>query len=219
MPVVNLKGKLVGRITIDDIVDVITEQAEEERQIMAGITEDVEASDTIWILSRARLPWLIVGMAGGLLGAYFIGMFEEDLILIPAMAFFTPLITATGGNVGIQSSSIVVQTLANKPTFREGTRQQLVKVLAVAVINGIILAGIVLVINLLIGQDNKLAFVVSTALFSVVLLASFMGTITPILLDKIGINPAIASGPFITTTNDLLGLAVYFIVALFLFNA
>jgi len=218
VPVLNIKGKLIGRITIDDIVDVITEQAEEERQIMAGISEDIEEDDSVWMLSRARLPWLIIGMAGGLLGARFIGLFEHDIALIPAVAFFIPLITATGGNVGIQSSSIVVQTLANRPAFEEGTLKRLFKVLVVAVINGLVLSTLVLGANYLLGEDLNLALVVAIALFAVVLLASFMGTITPLILNKIGINPAMASGPFITTTNDLLGLGVYFLVAHLLYN-
>lgn len=218
VPVVNVKGKLSGRITIDDIVDVITEQAEEERQIMSGISEDVEEDDSIWMLTRARLPWLVIGMAGGLLGAQFIGLFEENISLVPAMAFFIPLITATGGNVGIQSSSIVVQTIASRSFISDTIWRRLLKVLTVAIVNGIALAAIVFGSNLLLGEELRLALVVATALFSVVLLASFMGTVTPILLDKAGINPALASGPFITTANDLLGLAVYFSIAHVLYN-
>ncbi len=213
VPVVNARGKLVGRITIDDIVDVITELAEEERQMMAGISSDVEEDDTVWKLSKARLPWLTIGMAGGLLGAWLIGFFESDIALIPAMAFFIPLITATGGNVGIQSSSIVVQSLANPSAFAESMWKRLLKVFFVAVVNGIILALMVFGVIILFTKDQSMAFTVSISLFSVVLLASFMGTITPLILDKFGINPALASGPFITTTNDILGLAVYFGVA------
>ncbi len=213
IPVVNVKGKLVGRITIDDVVDVMQELADEERQIMAGISADVEESDSVWLLSKARLPWLLIGLVGGMLGARFIGLFEEDIIAIPAVAFFIPLITATGGNVGIQSSSIIVQSLANKSIFDSTTKERMLKGLAVAVLNGLVLALFVLGVNLLIGHDARLGFVVSIALFSVVLLASFMGTITPIVLDRFGINPALASGPFITTANDLLGLLVYFSVA------
>jgi magnesium transporter len=216
VPVVNVQGKLMGRITIDDIVDVITELAEEERQMMAGISEDVEEDDSVWMLTRARLPWLIIGMFGGLLGAQFIGVFEEDILIVPAMAFFIPLITATGGNVGIQSSSIVLQSLASKSVFDDSFLKRILKVLAVAILNGIVIAGIVMGMNLILGQDIKLAIVVSIALFNVVLLASFMGTVTPLLLDKLGINPALAAGPFITTANDLLGLLVYFTVAHFL---
>jgi magnesium transporter len=216
VPVVNVQGKLMGRITIDDIVDVITELAEEERQMMAGISEDVEEDDSIWMLTRARLPWLIIGMFGGLLGAQFIGVFEEDILVVPAMAFFIPLITATGGNVGIQSSSIVLQSLASKSVFDDSFLKRILKVLAVAILNGIVIAGIVMGMNLILGQDIRLAMVVSIALFNVVLLASFMGTVTPLVLDKLGINPALAAGPFITTANDLLGLLVYFSVAHFL---
>ncbi len=218
VPVVNVQGKLVGRITIDDVVDVMRELADEERQIMSGISEDVEEDDTIWVLSRARLPWLIIGMVGGLMGAEFISIFEADIALIPAMAFFIPLITATGGNVGIQSSSIVLQSLASRYILEDSYTKRLAKVFLVAVLNGIVLAILVFGANMLFGKEFTLAVVVSIALFSVVLLASFMGTITPLVLDKFGINPALASGPFITTANDLLGLAVYFSVAHLLYN-
>ncbi len=218
VPVINERGKLMGRITIDDAVDVITEQAEEERQIITGIAEDIEEDDNVLRLTRARLPWLIIGMAGGLLGARFIGFFEKDLALIPAMAFFIPLITATGGNVGIQSSSIVLQSLANKSMIGVNYFQRLFKVLIVAVINGIVISGIVFGFTIILGQTTNLATIVAVSLFFVVLLASFMGTITPLVLDKLGINPALAAGPFITTANDLLGLAVYFSTAHVLYN-
>ena len=213
VPVVNVQHKMVGRITIDDILDVITELAEEERNMMAGISEDVEEDDSIWRLTRARLPWLTVGMLGGLLGAQFIGLFERDILLIPAMSFFIPLITATGGNVGIQSSSIILQSLANPSAFSESNWARFFKTLMVALLNGVVLAGLVFGINMLFGQELRLATVVSIALMSVVLLASFMGTVTPLVLNRFGINPALASGPFITTANDLLGLGVYFGVA------
>lgn len=219
IPVVDIMNRLVGRITIDDVVDVITEMAEQERQMMAGISEDVEErSGSVWLLSRARLPWLVIGMVGGLLGAQFIGIFEKDIALVPAMAFFIPLITATGGNVGIQSSSLVVQSLANTSVFSDSLGKRLGKVLLVALVNGLALAALVFSFNLLFGEKLTLAAVVAIALFSVVLLASLMGTITPLILDKLGVNPALASGPFITTANDLLGLAVYFSVAHMLYG-
>lgn len=218
IPVVNGKGKLVGRITLDDMVDVMAEMAEEERQLMSGISEDVEEDDSVWMITRARLPWLIIGMGGGLLGAWFMGFFERDIVMIPAMAFFIPLITATGGNVGIQSSAIVVQSLADKSGIDQGNIQRFIKGLLVSLINGIVLAGMVLFFNTLMGQPIKLGLVVSIALFGVVLLASIMGTITPLLLDRFGINPALASGPFITTANDLVGLGVYFSIAHILYN-
>ncbi|MEZ4946267.1 MAG: magnesium transporter [Cyclobacteriaceae bacterium] len=212
VPVVNVYGQLVGRITIDDVVDVITEQAEEERQLMSGISEDVEEDDSIWRLTRARLPWLIIGIVGGLLSVQFIGIFEGDLMRITAIAFFIPLIQATGGNVGIQSSSIVVQSLANPGFVEDGLWGRLTKVFIVAILNGFLLALIVLAANMLLGgESNKLFVVVSIALFAVVLAASLIGTVTPLVLNKFGFNPALASGPFITTINDLLGLGIYFL--------
>jgi len=219
VPVINSKNKLVGRITVDDILDVIMEEAEEDIQAMTGISDTVDEYDSVFKLSKARLPWLLIGIVGGLLGAGFIGFFEEGLSKVTALAFFIPLITATGGNVGIQSSSLVVQSLANKSIFDDSLSRRFLKVFLVAILNGIILASFVFgAVVLLYRTEVAFAMVVSIALFSVVLLASFMGTITPIVLDKIGINPALASGPFITTANDLLGLAVYFLVAMSLLN-
>ena len=216
-PVINVQGKLVGRITVDDIIDVITEMADQERKLMAGIAEDVEEDDSVWVLSRARLPWLVIGLLGGLVGARFIGIFEEDLMKVASLAFFIPLIIATGGNVGIQSSALVVQSLATITIFESSIWQKFIKTIFVAILNSVVLAGLVYVF-LYFSYDPKLAFVVGVALFSVVILASLLGTIIPLVLDKLGFNPALASGPFITTTIDLLGLAVYFIVAHLLYN-
>lgn len=210
VPVVNVQGILVGRITIDDVVDVITEQAEEERQIMAGISEDVEEDDSVWRNTRARLPWLLIGIAGGLMNAKFMGLFEAELARVTAIAFFTPLIQATGGNVGIQSSSLIVQSLANPDFVDEGLWKRLIKVFFVAMLNGLVLAVLVFGANVLLFGEYNLSLVVSLALFSVVLFASFIGTITPLVLNRFNFNPALAAGPFITTMNDLLGLTVYF---------
>jgi magnesium transporter len=210
VPVVNVQGQLVGRITIDDVVDVITEQAEEERQIMAGISEDVEEDDSVWRNTRARLPWLLIGIAGGLMNAKFMGLFEAELARVTAIAFFTPLIQATGGNVGIQSSSLIVQSLANPDFVDEGLWKRLIKVFFVAILNGLVLAVLVFAANVLLFGEYQLSLLVSLALFSVVLFASFIGTITPLVLNRVNFNPALAAGPFITTMNDLLGLTVYF---------
>ena len=211
VPVVNVQGHLVGRITIDDVVDVITEQAEEDRQLMSGITEDVEEDDSVWRNTRARLPWLLIGIFGGMLSARFMGIFEMQLAKLTAIAFFVPLIQATGGNVGIQSSSLVVQSLANPSFVVEGMLGRLAKVFSVALLNGFFLSLVVFGGTWLVFGNEPINLVVSIALFCVVIFASFIGTVTPLILNRLGFNPALASGPFITTTNDLLGLGIYFL--------
>jgi len=211
VPVVNVQGQLVGRITIDDVVDVITEQAEEDRQLMSGITEDVEEDDSVWRNTRARLPWLLIGILGGMVSARFMGFFEMEIAKITAIAFFIPLIQATGGNVGIQSSSLIVQSLVSPGFVDEGIWKRLAKVFSVAVLNGFFLSIIVFGVTWLVFGNDPLNLVVALALFFVVLFASFIGTVTPLILNRFGFNPALASGPFITTTNDLLGLGVYFL--------
>jgi magnesium transporter len=216
VPVVNIQGKLLGRITIDDVVDVITEKAEEEINLMSGISETVEEDESVWVSAKSRLPWLLIGMTGGLLGAKFAGIFEEQIRLVPAMAFFIPLITATGGNVGIQSSTVMVQSLGNKSLNSLSFIQKMGKTLLIGLVNASILCLGVLALTFLLGNPLQLVLTVTVAIFSVVILASLMGTLTPYLLDKAGVNPALASGPFITTANDLLGLAVYFGVAIWM---
>jgi len=226
LPVVNKRKKLIGRITIDDVVDVITESAEEERQIMSGITTDVEEDDSIWKLSNARLPWLVIGILGGLFGAFFLGSFEsnyfEENEVFISLSFFIPLIMATAGNVGIQSSSIVIQTLSTPSPFEISVAERLTKVILVSILNGIVLSILVYSGLMLFDYLNFLDFeifsktakIVSVSLFSIVLVSSLLGTLTPIVLNKLKFNPALASGPFITTTNDLMALAIYFIVAI-----
>ncbi len=213
VPVVNLQGKLVGRITIDDIVDVITEQAEEDMQLMSGISSDVEEDDSVWAITKARFPWLLIGLIGGVLGAWAIGIFEGPLKENTALAFFIPLVMATGGNVGIQSSTLVVQSLANKSAFEESFAKRIGKMFLVAFLTGVVLATISFGIVYLWKGEINLGYVVSISLVCVVMLASFMGTSTPLVLDKLGVNPALASGPFITTTNDILGIIVYLAIA------
>jgi magnesium transporter len=217
VPVVNAKNRLVGRITVDDILDLIREQSEEDIQAMTGISSDVEESDSIFRISKARLPWLLIGVIGGLMGAKIIGYFEDGLSKYIALASFIPLVAATGGNVGIQSSSLVVQSLASKSVFDDTPWQRFIKGLLIALVNGVVLGSFVfLVVVFIYGFESIFGLTIGLAMFCVVLLASFMGTITPIVLDRFGINPAIASGPFITTANDLLGLSVYFGVAMLL---
>ncbi|MBY5949856.1 magnesium transporter [Algoriphagus marincola] len=219
VPVVNAKNKLVGRITVDDILDVVQEEAEEDIQAMAGISGDIEESDSIFMITKARLPWLLIGVIGGLLGARIIGFFEDGLNKYIALASFIPLVAATGGNVGIQASSLIVQSLASKSVFDDTPLKRFIKGFLVAVLNGVLLAFFVfLVVVFIYGFEPIFGITVGVALFCVVLLASFMGTVTPLILNHFGINPAIASGPFITTTNDLLGLTVYFGIAILLLN-
>jgi magnesium transporter len=217
VPVVNIQGRLLGRITIDDVVDFITESAQEDVQAMTGISEDVEEDDSVWRLVRSRLPWLVVGMFGSFLAAKLISSLGSIIEITAAVSAFIPLIGSTGGNVGIQSSSLIVQSLADKSGIDIPLGERLWKVLKVALLNAI-LAGIVAFFgSLAVDSANvTLSLTVSLSLFTVVLLASFMGTITPLVLNKLDINPAIASGPFITTTNDLLGYGVYLLIVYFL---
>ncbi len=209
LPVVDSIGRLVGRITIDDLVDVMREESDKDYQMISGISEDVEASDNVWLLTRARIPWLLVGLVGGIFGAQVIGIFEVDLAKHAAMAFFIPLIAAMGGNVGVQSSSIVVQSIANNTIGIESTFQKILKELSVALINGLILSALILGYNLIFSNSLALTFTVSIALFVVVLFASIFGTFVPLILNKYKIDPALATGPFITTVNDIFGLFIY----------
>ncbi len=212
IPVVNTLGRLLGRITIDDVVDFITDKAEEDIQVMAGITGEAEEDDSVWDLAKARLPWLIVGVIGSLLAATVIGSFEDEFKKVAALAAFIPIMGSTGGNVGIQTSSLIVQSLAEKSGLTTSLGQRLFKIILVALVNGIIigsLAGLYIYVS----GETQLFFVVCLSLLSVVVLASFTGTVTPLLLDRLGINPAIASGPFITTANDIIGIGTYLMIA------
>ena len=212
IPVVNVQGRLLGRITIDDVVDVITEQAEEDIQVISGLSGEVEDDDTVWVRAKVQLPWLIAGAVGSLLAATVINGFQTELGKIAALAAFIPIIGSTGGNVGIQTSSLILQSLADTSGLSTSLGQRLLRTLMVAIINGLVVGLIAGTYTFLIGQP-RLFPVVATSLLAVVLLASFMGTVTPLLLNRIGINPAVASGPFITTANDLIGIGVYFLIA------
>ncbi len=212
LPVIDPLGRLVGRITIDDVVDVIKEEAERDYQLISGITEDVEPTDSAWLLTRARIPWLFIGLIGGIFGALVMGNYENDLGLNPQMAFFIPLIAAMGGNVGVQSSSIIVQAIANKTIGFESIWRKLLKELSVASINGIILSAVIFFYNLLFSDSFALTITVSTALLAVILFASMFGTFVPLALDRFEIDPALATGPFITTVNDIMGLVIYLVI-------
>ena len=214
IPVVNDKKELLGRITIDDIVDFIKEEAEEDYLLAAGVSADVEADDTVWDLSRARLPWLFLGLIGGL-GSVFILQNFEQIMAEPQLRnlfFYTPLIAAMAGNVGVQSSAIIVQGLAND-IVKGSLFSRLLKEVSLSLINGLVLSILLILFGLLINQELLLSFTISIAMMSVIIVAALIGTFVPIVLHKNGIDPAIATGPFITTCNDIFGIYLFFYIA------
>ena len=213
IPVVDENGILVGRITIDDIVDFIKEEAEKDYQMAAGISQDVEADDSIFKLTKARLPWLMIGMLGGLGAASIITGFQSMMTTFPKIIIFVPLIQATAGNVGVQSSAIVVQGLAND-TIKGNIVTRLLKESLLALVNGIAIALVVLIISHFVFFTSYLESIsIGIAIITVIILAALIGTFIPILLDKKGIDPAVATGPFITTSNDIFGILTYFLIA------
>ncbi|MGQ1890059.1 magnesium transporter [Thermophagus sp. OGC60D27] len=218
LPVVDPVGRLAGRITIDDVVDFMREEAGKDYALASGITGDVEASDSIWLLTRARIPWLFIGLIGGLFGSRVVGSFGGILDVYPQLAFFMPLIAAMGGNVGIQSSAIVVQSIAAGTMGLASPVKKLMKELSVAILNASVLAGLAFVYNTLIGSQEALTLTVSGAMFSVIIFASLFGAIVPLFLNKIKIDPAVATGPFVTTLNDIIGMGIYLTIGTFFFN-
>ena len=212
IPVVSDENILQGRITIDDIVDVIKEEAEKDYQMAAGITEDVEADDSILELTKARLPWLVLGLFGGLAAASIMGGFEDALTKFPELFFFTPLIAAMAGNVGVQSSAIIVQGLAND-NIRGSMFKRMIKEIGLSLVNGIILAGLIFVFGLVFNYNINISITIAISLVIVIIIASLIGTFVPLVLDKKGIDPAVATGPFITTSNDIFGIFIFFYIA------
>lgn len=217
VPVVDLQNKLVGRITIDDIVEYIKEEADKDFQLATGISEKVEHTSSVWKISRARLPWLIIGMLGGTMSAHVISGFEEQISKVTALAFFIPLITAMGGNVGVQSSAIVVQSLAKGNDIFSNIFKKVGKELLVAMLNGILLSTIIYGIGIFF-EGSKLAIVVSLSLFTVIIFASIFGVLIPLGLKKLKVDPALAIGPFVTTLNDIVGLFIYFTIGVMLYK-
>ena len=213
IPVVDELGRLVGRVTIDDIIDIIKEEADKDYQLAAGISQDVEADDSILELTKARLPWLVLALFGGFISVKVLGIFEPMMESHRMLLFFTPLIAAMAGNVGVQSSAIVVQGLANN-SITGSLWNRLLKELSLSLLNGSILAGILILgSHFLLGYEFIIGITVSIALLSVIVIASLIGTFIPIVLDKYGVDPALATGPFITTSNDIIGIIIYFTIA------
>jgi magnesium transporter len=210
LPVVNELGQLIGRITADDVMDIMKEEAEKDYQMASGISDNVESNDSIIEITKARLPWLLIGLIGGLIGAKVIGIFDIEKNY--EMAFFIPLIAAMGGNVGVQSAAIVVQGLAGGSVSIVSIWNRLIKELGVAMVNGLICSLIILIATYTLGYDMAMSITVSISLFAVIIFAALFGTFVPLTLEKYNIDPALATGPFITTVNDVLGLFIYFLI-------
>lgn len=215
VPVVDYQNKLVGRITLDDVVDYIKEEADKDFQMATGISDKVDSDAPIWKLSFSRLPWLIIAMFGGTIGAKVISNFESSITAIPAMAFFIPLITAMGGNVGVQSSAIVVQSLARGDKDLGRILPKLIREGSVGLMNGLILSSLIFLVATVF-VDIHLGVVVSLSLFTVILFAAIFGTLFPMILNRYKIDPALAIGPFVTTLNDVIGIFIYFSIGLLL---
>lgn len=213
VPVVDVLGKLVGRITIDDVMDFVKEESDKDYQMASGIAQDIDSTDTIFNMTKARLPWLFIGMVGGLIGSRVLQGNEDAMSHYPQLIFFVPLIAATAGNIGVQASAIIVQGLANN-TLDTDTFKTLLKEISVSATSGAILSLLIFLFNLLINQhDMMIAITISVSLLAVIIIAAIIGTIIPIFLNKNKIDPAIATGPFITTSNDILGVMIYFTIA------
>ena len=222
MPVVDSIGRLVGRITVDDIMDEVREQSERDYQLASGIAGDIETGDSVWTQVKARIPWLFIGIVGGIANALILDGASDSTswqTVLPGMALFIPLIGGTGGNVGTQSSAIVVQGLANGSLELKHAGKHILKEIGVALINATIIAGLVLLYNLIWPADDNVqkaqitTMAVTISLFGVVLFASVFGTFVPIMLEKLKIDPAIATGPFVTVTNDIVGMIIYMVVS------
>lgn len=214
IPVVDQNKTLLGRITIDDIVDVIREEADKDYQMAAGISQDVEADDSILKLTKARLPWLLIGMFGGLGAASIIEGFNGSMGEFIILLSFVPLIQATAGNVGgVQSSAIVVQGLANN-SIDGNIIKRLFKEAILGLVNGVAIALVAIVVTHFVFKTPYLiSITIAIALIAVIIMAALIGTFIPIFLDKRGIDPAVATGPFITTSNDVFGILLYFLIA------
>nr|MDQ3102065.1 magnesium transporter [Bacteroidota bacterium] len=218
LPVVDANQQLIGRITFDDVMDVMSEEATEDYQLASGISEDVDARDRPWVQTRARLPWLLIGLAGGILSSRIIAQYEDQLLIDPKMAFFMPLIAATAGNVGVQASAIVVQGLASGALEGVNIFARLWKELRVALLSAIVCGVLIFLANMAFDQSQALTYTVSIALFTVILTAAMFGTIIPLGMDRLKIDPALATGPFVTTLNDIFGILTYFTIGHYMYD-
>lgn len=210
MPVVDDIGRLVGQVTVDDVMDEVREQSERDYQMAAGISSDIDADDSIWAQTKARLPWLLIGIIGGIVNSIILGGFESMIARVAALALFIPLIGGTGGNVGVQASAIVVQGLANGRLSLKDTGRQIGREMLISLLNATVISGVVLVYNLfMMPGDYAVMFSVSSSLFVMVIFATVFGTFVPLMLERLRIDPARATGPFIQITNDIVGMLIY----------
>ncbi|MDG1338044.1 MAG: magnesium transporter [Flavobacteriaceae bacterium] len=216
IPVTNKRKTLLGRVTIDDIVDLIKDEAEKDYQLAAGIYSEVEVNDSLLQLTRARLPWLFLGLLGGLGSVFILKDFEQIMNQpdLRSLFFYTPLIAAMAGNVGVQSSAIIVQGLAND-LVKGSLLTRLLKEVSLSLINGLALSIIVVIFGQIVNQDLFMSLTIAGSMMCVIIIAALVGTFVPIILDKQGIDPAIATGPFITTANDIFGIFLFFYIAQF----
>lgn len=213
VPVIDSIGRLLGQITVDDVIDELREQQEHDYQLASGITADVETADNVVRQTRARIPWLLIGMLGGIGNSIILGNFEASFAAHPELLAFIPLIGGTGGNVGTQSSALVVQGLANKSLNTSNIMRQVWKESLVALINATIISLVVFIYNFLaFGFLAPVTFAVPISLFALVIVATLWGTLLPLVFKKTNIDPAIATGPFIQITNDLFGISIYIII-------
>lgn len=212
MPVVDSIGRLVGQITVDDVMDEVREQSERDYQLASGLTSDVDADDSVITQTKARIPWLLIGIVGGIVNSLILGGFEAQIAAVTALAIFIPLIGGTGGNVGVQASAIVVQGLANGRLEIKNAWTQIGREFLVALLNAIIISSVVF-LYIFFTQPSPIKYAVSLAvavsLFAVVIFATVFGTLVPLTLERLNINPALATGPFIQITNDVVGLLIY----------
>ena len=221
MPVIDSIGRLVGRITVDDVMDTVREQSERDYQLASGISQDVEVDDSILTQTRARLPWLLIGIFGGIANSWILGGFEKGFATNPAMALFIPLIGGTGGNVGTQSSAIVVQGLANGSLDIKNSGKLLFKEFSIAMVNALVISMMVYLYRLISGEPamDVVTLAVTLSLFAVVLFASVFGSFVPLMFERFKIDPALATGPFITITSDIVGMLIYMVVSSSLIRA
>lgn len=216
MPVIDSIGRLLGQITVDDVMDQVRESSERDYQLASGISSDVDADDSIFAQVKARIPWLLIGIVSGILASLILGTFETKLQAVTALALFIPIIGGTGGNVGVQASAIVVQSLANGTLDVKEFSKQLGKEVLIGLLNASIIASVIFIYNLImLPGEFAVTISVAVSLFVVVMFATILGTVVPLTLEKLKINPALATGPFIQISNDLVGLVIYVWVATF----